>query len=657
MLLFILGIGAFIYIVTIGFISYNLRNNAIQEAKLLADTYAVQKANQVKAKLDEDMAITRSMAYIMQDYVNLPLEQREDLQYSLMRNIVQEYPRYEAVWMSWQLQYIDSTWFNEYGRLSINCYWDHDEIKSSEEKKDLEGFDYDGLYYRLYDTQKELLTEPYEFDSYDLNSDKMLLAVSPTAPMLKEGKTIGVIGVDMSLEGYSEMTNIDVFETGYAFLLSHDGTVVAHPNDNVVNLSIDSLAFTKALDFDIKQKLKEGEFVSLVTYDEEMSSNVYVSFAPISVGRSEKPWGVGVIIPFSEITSSFNNVFILTILVGMLGLVLLSFIIWNIASGITTSIDNTNVLLSGLAKGNLSAENTLAVTEKNELGEMANSLHILQSELYQKAEFSRKIGEGDFEANFVASSDEDVLGKSLLGMRDNLRKSKIEETHRRWTNEGLAAFGEKLQMNNDNMQDFCSDIISDLVKYLNIVQGGLFLINNDDEDDKYIELLGAYAYERRKFIDKRIEIGEGLVGQCVLEKKHIYLREVPDQYVNVTSGLGKSNPNSILLVPLSLNEEVYGVIELISFKEFKEFEIDFIKNLAENIASTISSIKINQRTKKLLEQSQIQGEELRAQEEEMRQNMEELQATQEEMARKEQDYVERIELLEEELSKVKDTNE
>lgn len=651
-MLFILGIAAIIYIITIGFISYNLRSNAIKEAKLLADTYAVQKANNIKSKLEEDMAIARSIAYIMQDYINLPVEQREDLQNSLMRNIVQEYPRYQAVWISWQLQYIDSTWYKEYGRLSINCYWDNGEIKFSEKKKDLEGFDYDGLYYRLYVDQKELLTEPYEFDSYDLNSDKMLLAVSPTAPLLKEEKTIGVIGMDMSLEDYRDMTDIDVFETGYAFLLSHDGTIVAHPNSNFVNLSIDSLSFAKTLGFDIKDKLKDGESVSLVTYDEEKSSNVYISFAPISVGRSDKPWGVGIILPFSEITASFNRIFISTILVGIIGLILLSFIIWKIASGITDSIDSTNDLLSGLTKGNLNTKVNIVTADDNELGEMMRSLHTLQDELNKKAEFSKKIGEGDLDAEFNSSSDEDILGQSLLGMRENLKTSKVEETYRRWTNEGLAKFAEVLQANNDNMKDFCSDIISELVKYLNVVQGGMFLIN-DDEDERYFELFGAYAYERRKFIDKRMEMGEGLIGQCILERKPIYLREVPNNYINVTSGLGKSNPNSILLIPLIINEKEYGVIELVSFNEFKEYEINFIESLAENIASTIASVKINQQTKGLLQQSQVQTEELRAQEEEMRQNMEELQATQEEMARKEKDYVDKIKLLEEELSKLK----
>jgi len=111
------------------------------------------------------------------------------------------------------------------------------------------------------------------------------------------------------------------------------------------------------------------------------------------------------------------------------------------------------------------------------------------------------------------------------------------------------------------------------------------------------------------------------------------MEEVPENYVHVTSGLGESNPRSILLVPAILNDEVYAVIELVSFNKFATYQIEFVEKIGENIASTLSNAKVGNRTNKLLEQSKQQSEELAAQEEEMRQNLEELQATQEEVER------------------------
>jgi methyl-accepting chemotaxis protein len=162
----------------------------------------------------------------------------------------------------------------------------------------------------------------------------------------------------------------------------------------------------------------------------------------------------------------------------------------------------------------------------------------------------------------------------------------------------------------------------------------MFIINDEDKNDKHIEMLACYAYSRRKYVEKRIEMGEGLIGRCVLEQKPIYLTEIPEEYINITSGLGTAVPRSILIVPLIVNEEVFGAVELAGFKEIPDYVRKFVEDVGEDIASTIKSTKINIQTNKLLEQSQQQSEELASQEEEMRQNMEELQATQEEAARR-----------------------
>jgi PAS domain S-box-containing protein len=126
-----------------------------------------------------------------------------------------------------------------------------------------------------------------------------------------------------------------------------------------------------------------------------------------------------------------------------------------------------------------------------------------------------------------------------------------------------------------------------------------------------------------------------LVGQCFIEGERIYLLEVPQEYISITSGLGGSNPNALLIVPLKVNERIYGVLELATFGKYEDYQIDLVEKFAETIAATISTVRTNESTRILLEKTQQQAEEMRAQEEEMRQNMEELEATQEEMRRKE----------------------
>jgi PAS domain S-box-containing protein len=143
----------------------------------------------------------------------------------------------------------------------------------------------------------------------------------------------------------------------------------------------------------------------------------------------------------------------------------------------------------------------------------------------------------------------------------------------------------------------------------------------------------CYAWDKKKFLNHKIYRGEGLAGQAWQEGDMVYLTEIPQNYIKIASGLGDANPTSVLIVPLKVNDQIFGVVELASFNAFQDFEKEFVQKIAETIASTISTVKINARTQRLLEESQEMTEQMRAQEEEMRQNMEELQATQEEMQR------------------------
>ncbi len=247
--------------------------------------------------------------------------------------------------------------------------------------------------------------------------------------------------------------------------------------------------------------------------------------------------------------------------------------------------------------------------------------------------FADEISKGNLGVDYKLLDDSDILGKSLMTMRRSLVESNQREQEEKFITIGITKIGEIIQRNNDNVQKLSDEFVSGMVKYLGVNQGGLFLVE-ETETEKYLKLTACYAYERKKFLDKRVAIGESLIGQCYLERDSIYMTKVPQDYVHITSGLGESTPGSILLMPLMTNEEVVGVLELASFKPFTPAHIQFIKRASENIASSIISSRITERVKKLLQESQEKAEIMRSQEEEMRQNMEELQATQEEMERK-----------------------
>jgi methyl-accepting chemotaxis protein len=327
-----------------------------------------------------------------------------------------------------------------------------------------------------------------------------------------------------------------------------------------------------------------------------------------------------------------NTSIILAVISVLIGL----FSAYKLLNSITKPVNYIKDIIIKLGKGELPEDQTTRFSN-DEIGDMAEAVDKLVDGLKETSFFAEKIGGGQYDSEYQPLSEEDVLGNALINMRSNLKRVAEEDKKRNWTTEGLAMFGDILRRNNDNISKLSDEIISSLVKYSKSNQGGLFVINNENDDDPYLELTACYAWDKKKYLEQKIYEGEGLTGQVWLEGESIYMTEVPQDYVMITSGLGEANPNSLLIVPLKVNDETFGVIELASFNSYEAHEREFVEKIAENIASTISSVKINERTSKLLNESREMTEQMRSQEEEMRQNMEELQATQEEMERSQRD--------------------
>ncbi|NMM50392.1 GAF domain-containing protein [Marinigracilibium pacificum] len=258
------------------------------------------------------------------------------------------------------------------------------------------------------------------------------------------------------------------------------------------------------------------------------------------------------------------------------------------------------------------------------------SLKNNEMNIQSNIDFANEIAKGNLDLEFTANEN-DKLAIALLNMRENIRESALREKQEKFITEGIAEVSDIVRSKVNDLESLSDSIVSYLVNYLDANQAGLFIRKDDNSDE--LELKACYAYQRKKFINKSIMIGEGLVGQCYLERERIYLKDVPSNYMQITSGLGESSPREILILPVKTDKEIIGILEIATLKKFEDKHHKFLNRVSETIAATISSSKLTQKTQILLEQSQQQTEEMRAQEEEMRQNMEELSATQEEMRR------------------------
>ena len=133
--------------------------------------------------------------------------------------------------------------------------------------------------------------------------------------------------------------------------------------------------------------------------------------------------------------------------------------------------------------------------------------------------------------------------------------------------------------------------------------------------------------------NKKIEPGSGLVGATYSDAQLKILNDIPEDYFKINSGLGESLPKSILFIPLSTDEAVFGVIELARFKEFSKVEVEFMKKIAYSIAINLNNVRMNERSINLLQQFQEQAQEMQEKEELIRESMEELEYYREQFER------------------------
>lgn len=253
--------------------------------------------------------------------------------------------------------------------------------------------------------------------------------------------------------------------------------------------------------------------------------------------------------------------------------------------------------------------------------------------------FITSVSSGDFNVQWDGydQSNERLNKKNLAGeliqMKDKMKAIKAEDETRSWISEGLASFSEVIRQNLE-MEELSHQIISFISKYMNAQQGALFILRENDEES-FLQMTACYAFNKKKFLEKRLELGEGLVGQTFLEGKSNILFKLPDGYTEITSGLGERTPTCLLLIPMTYNEKVEGVIEIASFEKYEKYQIQFLEKIGEITASTLAAVKNTEKVQILLEQFKVQTEQLKAQEEELRQNMEEMEATQEDLRRQE----------------------
>ncbi|MEM6800616.1 MAG: response regulator [Bacteroidota bacterium] len=261
--------------------------------------------------------------------------------------------------------------------------------------------------------------------------------------------------------------------------------------------------------------------------------------------------------------------------------------------------------------------------------------------LADNLQIAELIKAGDYESQ-VENQVEDALSSALLEMRDFLKEQKEKEEVEKYASQGVSELSRLLADMQSLTQElgrekYAEKILHLLAKHLSVRQGTFFILQ-EEAGEPMLQLVAGYAYEKRKFLKNKIPFGEGLIGQVALEKKHIIVQDLPEDYFLISSSLGSAQPKEILAWPLVVDHKLIGVIEFASFHSFTEKHFNFLEEASFRIASSIANAEAQSKTERLLAESQslklnleennqqleIQAERLKASEQELREQQESL---------------------------------
>ncbi|WP_407640443.1 response regulator [Aliterella atlantica] len=236
------------------------------------------------------------------------------------------------------------------------------------------------------------------------------------------------------------------------------------------------------------------------------------------------------------------------------------------------------------------------------------------------AEVATAVTKGDLTQSISVQAEGEVaiLSSNINQMIANLRETTQKNTEQDWLKTNLAKFTRMLQGQRD-LETVSKLILSELAPLVGAQHGVFYLMDASGEtQEKLLRLISSYAYRERKQLGNHFHLGEGLVGQCALEKERILITEVPSDYIKIGSGLGEATPTNAVVLPVLFEGQVTAVIELASFRRFNAIHLSFFDQLTESIAIVLNTIAANMRTEELLKQSQTLAEELQTQQNELR---------------------------------------
>jgi signal transduction histidine kinase/CheY-like chemotaxis protein len=200
--------------------------------------------------------------------------------------------------------------------------------------------------------------------------------------------------------------------------------------------------------------------------------------------------------------------------------------------------------------------------------------------------------------------------------RKQLEVAQQSNQEQTWLKTNVAELSQKLQ-GQRNLSSAAALVLAHLCSLIEAQQGVFYWLDRDSEVPM-LERIGSYAAQETEQLKPRLQLGEGLIGQCAIDKKRVLLSDVPSDYVRISSGLGEASPRHLTVLPVLFENQIVAIIEIASFQPFSELSLTFLDEACSVLGVVLTTIAATARTTELLYQSQALTKELQRQQIELR---------------------------------------
>ncbi len=515
-------------------------------------------------------------------------------------------------------------WYEKYVR--------HENLGSNERSNDLQTSSSE-----VYDKYREIKHDlSAKVISLKQNGDVSNVIVF-MVPFFTKNKFSGIIGIDIDQMYYRSILDELIPAGNTIYIADSTGNILYSRNKDYQNRNVNEILRFTEEKYNILSRTAQNLPVNVeCEVVENNNEHAYLHTKRISLPSSRDNFAMISITPYSQISKEKENALLMAILaiVGVLA-VFITFIII-VSKHLTKPIREIRDKITTLCSGDFTIDETLDTDNMKmpeEWLEMVDSIKRMAQTLKETANFANDIRENKFDQKYSDSVNNNAIGQALASLRGNLQETakmeKIrfdEEKQNQWATEGHSKFSDILRNNISDIRKLSNAVMDSLVPYINVNQGGIFIRTTmpDDDSTECFELYAVFAYGHQRFHKRTLRLDEGMIGACAMEQQTIILNNIPEDYTEISSGLGTAKPKCLMFVPLKYNEHLYGVMEFASFKTFEPYQIQFVERISDNIASTIANAKISEQTTLLLKKARQQAQQMEEREDQLKGEIETL---------------------------------